>query len=214
MNYDGVRESEFFMKKFILMLLVVLLMPVTVLAETCHADGVTIESIEMIEKSEGSKELSPAKANGTSMDLDISFTREKDYIIYKVVIKNNTENDYVLDEAMFTKNYNNVSYKFETDNKLVKAGNVRELSLRVELISVPEKFHKNSYVKISTFMLPEIEIEYNSFKLETETDAPKVPTTWTLSEADKKKQPNYNILFGAETNYYENNPYWSIQHLH
>jgi len=59
-------------------------------------------------------------------------------------------------------------------------------------------------------MLPEIEIEYNSFKLETETDAPKVPTTWTLSEADKKKQPNYNILFGAETNYYENNPYWSI----
>jgi len=59
-------------------------------------------------------------------------------------------------------------------------------------------------------MLPEIEIAYDSFKLETETDAPKVPTTWTLSEADRKKQPNYNILFGAETNYYENNPYWKI----
>ena len=143
MNYDGVRESEFFMKKFILMLLVILLMPATVLAETCHADGITIESIETIEKSEGTKELSSAKANGTYMDLDISFTREKDYIIYKIVIKNNTENDYVLDEAMFTKNYNNVSYKFETDNKLVKAGNVRELSLRVELISVPENGHFN-----------------------------------------------------------------------
>ena len=143
MNYDGVRESEFFMKKFILMLLVILLMPATVLAETCHADGITIESIETIEKSEGTKELSSAKANGTYMDLDISFTREKDYIIYKIVIKNNTENDYVLDEAMFTKNYNNVSYKFETDNKLVKAGNVRELSLRVELISIPENGHFN-----------------------------------------------------------------------
>jgi hypothetical protein len=79
-----------------------------------------------------------------------------------------------------------------------------------ELISIPEKFHKNSYVKLETFMLPEVEIAYDSFKLETEADAPKVPTAWTASEADKKRPTNYNILFGAETNYYENAEYWKL----
>ena len=78
-----------------------------------------------------------------------------------------------------------------------------------ELISIPEKFHKNSYVKLETFMLPEVEITYDSFKLETEADAPKVPTAWTASEVDKKRPTNYNILFGAETNYYENAEYWN-----
>ena len=79
-----------------------------------------------------------------------------------------------------------------------------------ELISIPEKFHKNSYVKLETFMLPEVEIAYDSFKLETEADAPKVPTAWTASEVDKKRPTNYNILFGAETNYYENAEYWKL----
>ena len=79
-----------------------------------------------------------------------------------------------------------------------------------ELIEIPDNFMKNTHVKLSTFMLPEIEIQYNSFKLETEMDAPKAPSTWTLSEDDKKRNPNANILFGAETGYYENQFYWIV----
>ena len=134
---------------------------------------------------------------------EISFVRYPIFPYIKVSIVNPTlVADNVLDVS--TININSLQ-----ELRTIRKQKDDIISLN-ELISVPEKFHKNSYVKISTFMLPEIEIEYNSFKLETEADAPKVPTTWTLSEADKKKQPNYNILFGAETNYYENNPYWSI----
>ena len=129
------------MRKLFFLLLVFLFIPMTVFAETCNSDGITINSIEVIEKSEGTKELSAAKAHGSNLDLDISFTREKDYIRYKMIIKNNTEDDYILNESMVNKKYNNVSYDFETDSKLVKAGSTREIILKVELTSNPEGSH-------------------------------------------------------------------------
>ncbi len=91
----------------------------------------------MIEKAEGSAEITPAKANGTVIDLDISFTRVDDYIKYKITVVNNTDGDYVLDESMFNKKYTNVKYLFETDNMIVKAGSTRELTLSVSLINDP-----------------------------------------------------------------------------
>ena len=38
------------MKKILIIFLSILLIPINVFAETCNAEGVTIQSIEMIEK--------------------------------------------------------------------------------------------------------------------------------------------------------------------
>ena len=126
-----------YMKKILILFLSIILIPINVFAETCNAEGVTIQSIEMLEKAAGAAELSAAKANGTVIDLDISFTRVDDYINYKITIENNTDGDYVLDESMFNKKYTNVKYLFETDNMIVKAGSTRDLTLSVSLINDP-----------------------------------------------------------------------------
>ena len=134
------------MKKILILLFSILLIPINVFAETCNAEGVTIQSIEMLEKAAGAAELSAAKANGTVIDLDISFTRVDDYIKYKTTIKNNTDVDYVLDESMFNKKYTNVKYTFETDDKIVKAGATRDLTLIISLTKNPtvDKFNETN----------------------------------------------------------------------
>ena len=134
------------MKKVLILLLSVLLIPMNVFAETCDPEGVTIQSIEMIEKADGSFELTEATANGTVLNLDIAFTRKDDYIKYKTTVKNNTDVDYVLDESMFNKKYTNVRYTFETEDKMVKAGSTRDLTLLVSLTDDPgmSKFNETN----------------------------------------------------------------------
>jgi hypothetical protein len=119
--------------KRLIVLLIILLIPFNVFAETCDPSGITIQSIEMIGKSDGSNELNSAKANGTNINLDISFTKVNDYINYKLIIKNNTEDEYVLDESMFNKNYKNVEYKISSSNKTITAGSTKEIVLSVSL---------------------------------------------------------------------------------
>jgi hypothetical protein len=122
-------------------------------------------------------------------------------------IKISVENPTLLQDKVFDVSVININ----TMNDLITIRKQKDTTIILdELITLPEKYHKNSYLKIETFMLPEVEIAYDSFKLETELDAPKIPTAWTSSEADKKRPTNYNILFGAETNYYENSPYWKL----
>ena len=123
--------------KRLIVLLIILLIPINVFAETCDPSGITIQSIEMIEKSNGSKEITKATISETQINLDISLTNEKDNIKYKLTIKNNTDVDYVLDESMFKKNYDNISYIFETDNKTLKAGATKDIVLSVELTKNP-----------------------------------------------------------------------------
>ncbi len=134
------------MKKILILFLSIILIPINVFAETCNAEGVTVQSIEMIEKAAGAAELSAAKVNGTVIDLDVSFTRVDDYIKYKTTIKNNTDVDYVLDESMFNKKYTNVKYTFETDDKMVKAGAARDLTLVISLTKNPtvDKFNETN----------------------------------------------------------------------
>ena len=118
------------MRKILLFIITILIfIPTFVFAED---NSVVIESITMIDKSPTASELSPAKADGTSINIDISFAKVNDYIKYKLVVKNNTDDDYVLDESMFTKKYDNFSYQFETENKTVKAKSTRDVIFNVK----------------------------------------------------------------------------------
>ncbi len=126
------------MKKFFIFLYAFLLIiPVNLYAEECYSDGVTLQSVTMVDKSEYAKELTKARGRGTLLDLDIAFSKQNDYIKYNVVVKNNTDTNYVLDESMFNKDYSNVAYIFETTDKTVKAGQTRELELTVKLANMP-----------------------------------------------------------------------------
>ncbi len=138
------------MRNICILLLAIILIPITVYADTCNPDGITIQSIKMIEKSDSTRELTEAKVNGTTLNLDIMFSKEKDFIKYKTTIKNNTEDDYVLDESMFNKKYSNIQYTFETNDKVVKAGTTKDLTLNVSLINTPTE---SRFKETNTFNL-------------------------------------------------------------
>ena len=80
------------MKKIILFIL--LLITICLIPNVYAADDVKIESIDVLEKSENTEVLTPTSFKGLDIDLDIRFLEKDDYILYKVVVANDSNKDY------------------------------------------------------------------------------------------------------------------------
>ena len=138
------------MKKFIIpFLLFMMFIPFYVNAETCNTDKITINSITIKSKSDSVKELEKATASGKNINLNLSMSEVGDNIKYKVVVKNDSNEDYELDKTSLNINSAFINYSFETDDNsnIVKANSSKNVTLKVEYkIEVPEdKFKNGSY---------------------------------------------------------------------
>ena len=131
------------MKKFILpILLFLLFIPIFVNAETCDTDKITISSITMESKSDNVEELEEATANGQNIKLNLSMSEVGDNATYKVVIKNDSDEDYELDKTSLSSNSDYINYTFESEDNsnVVKAGEVKSVFLKVNYVNeVPDE---------------------------------------------------------------------------
>ena len=96
------------MKRIILFLLL-LFTPFVVFAETCDYN-ISIDSIELITKSNGVKELQKASTNGMNINLYLSMNDVGDNAKYEIVIKNSSNSDYELDNANIGINDKYINY--------------------------------------------------------------------------------------------------------
>ena len=138
------------MKKFILpVLLFLMFIPFYVNAETCDIDKITIENIIIENKSNNVEELDEANARGKSINLNLSMSEVGDNIEYKFVVKNDSNEDYELDQTSLNLNSDYVNYSFETEDNtnIVKAHSSKNVTLRIEYKNeVPkDKFKSGSY---------------------------------------------------------------------
>ena len=85
------------MKKIILLMIIVMSIPFFVKAETCDSDKITISSIKIENKSESVNEINPVNINGKNINLNLSMIEPGDNIQYKMVVQNNSNDDYELD---------------------------------------------------------------------------------------------------------------------
>lgn len=123
------------MKKTIIqLLLLMMILPILVNAETCDKDKISISSITIENKTDNVKELNEATASGKNINLTLSMSEVGDNIEYKLVVRNDSNEDYELGENSFNLNSDYIDYSFETEDNsnIIKPNSSKNIHLIVE----------------------------------------------------------------------------------
>ncbi len=124
------------MKKKLLVMLLLLLIPILSYAETCDESKIKIESINLSSLEGSAKEKSNPVIDGRNINLNLNMSKVGDSALYTVKVKNESDEEYLLDESSLTKESDYIVYSLETDDdKIIKPKEEKSVSLRV-------KYHK------------------------------------------------------------------------
>ncbi len=104
--------------------------------------GVTIKSIDLVDKSINTTEASKAKANGLSMDFDLKFKEVNDYAKYNIVVENKDNKDYKISVDSNFENSKYISYKYDNAD-ILKANSDTEFYVTV---TYNKKLDESNYV--------------------------------------------------------------------
>ena len=123
-------------KKFVLFSIILFLLSLQsiVNAKTCDNDKISITSIELEETTENVTELKEAKVDDKNIYLNLSMLEVGNAARYKIVIKNDSEDDYELTENSLNTNSDYIDYKFELndDSKILEKKSSKTVFLRVQ----------------------------------------------------------------------------------
>lgn len=142
-------------KKLLFVLLCILLLPFMVNAKT--EDEVSIKSVELVEKTGGAEEVEAPVIVDKTIRLSTSVSDVGDSITYKIVIKNDSSENFELDKKSFDLSSDYIKYtsSFQEDSNVVKANSLKEVYLKIEYKKeVPEELLTNGdYVDSQTIEL-------------------------------------------------------------
>ena len=125
---------------------IILLLPFIVKAESCDLDSISIASINLEDKSDNVTEFDEATANGNKINLNLNMVDVGDNVVYKVVVKNNSDDDFSLDKSSFNLSSDYIDYIIESDDNsnVVKANSSKTIYLKVKYANeVPEESFDN-----------------------------------------------------------------------
>ena len=127
------------MKKYLLLLLL-LLVPFMVHAK----DGLTVEKLEYVEKSELAEVLEDATFKDLSISINLRFHNLDDYVKYKITIKNDTNKDYDLNSEEKLTDYIKMKFEgLEKDDEILKANSTKTFYLIIYYaVPVPKEEFK------------------------------------------------------------------------
>lgn len=110
-----------------------LLAPLSVSAVSCDAKAICPTSIEYLEKSANTEELTDASISNNKINIDVKMLELGDYIKYKLVLENVSEDEYKLEDVSFDNDKPIVYYAVFTDDKdTIAPGENKEAILTVE----------------------------------------------------------------------------------
>ncbi len=95
------------------------------------SENVKIKSIDLVDKSDNTTEISKATFNGLTMDFNLKFYKVNDYAKYKVVVENKESKDY---KILVDSNFGNskyITYEYEKTENL-KANSDTEFLITVK----------------------------------------------------------------------------------
>lgn len=119
------------MKKKLLFLLL-LVIPFMVNAESCDENKIKFESIKLVSMVGNAQEKSSATINGRKINLDLRMSKVGDSAVYSVLVKNESEDEYLLDESSLLEESDYISYSLEMDSdNVLKPGEEKMVYLRV-----------------------------------------------------------------------------------
>ena len=161
-----------------LLLLIIMFIPCIVNAETCDNDKIIVSSITIDNKSDNVNETDAATIDDKTINLNLNMSNVGDNIRYKINVKNDSNDDYLLDKNSVNVSSDYVDYIIESEDNsnIVKAKTSKNIYLRVNYSKqVPTDAFENGvfndkvYMKVnlSTSELenPSTGIKYISFML-------------------------------------------------
>ena len=122
------------MKKIIISLLVLILIPFMVNAKGCEPDKITIQSVTINNKTENVSEKTIPSIKDKTINIGLNMSEVGDSIEYRMIVKNDSNEDYLLDKRTISNNSDYIDYTLETRDKtnIIKAKDQKEVYLRVE----------------------------------------------------------------------------------
>ena len=175
--------------KYIKLLLILLLIPFIVLAEECDISKITITSMEQQNINGSAEEINEPTYQNRTINLDIKMYDVGDSITYNMTIKNDSKEDYMIDEDTFKTNSDYIEYTLKTNdnNNVVKANDSKDVSLIVT--------YKN---KVDSSLLNNNKFDAsNSLKLSLNTNSKEqeldVITTDNVKKIDNVSNPVTSI---------------------
>ena len=144
--------------KYLRIFLILLLIPFIVLAEECDVSNIAITSMKP-NKIEGNTEvISDPTFEDRTINLNLKMYDVNDSITYDMTIKNDSKEDYMIDEDTFKTDSDYIEYTLKTkDNtNIVKANSTKEVSLIVtykkevdDSLLTNNKFNASNSLKLS-----------------------------------------------------------------
>ena len=166
------------MKYIKYLILLLLFIPFIVLAK----DDVEIKSITLLEKSEDVTEIENAKYEGLKINFSLRFKNKDDYAKYKVILKNNSDKDYEIDNQTTFNEGNFVKYEYLVDNDIKVLKNNEEITMYIVITYYKEvganRFvngvyseNNNASIELSNMVIDEGEKNVISFVTNPETSS-------------------------------------------
>lgn len=95
-------------------------------------DSVKITDVKMLEKSDYTDIVDEATYEGLNINFNVKFNKEKDYIVYKVIIKNEDNEDYELTGSNDFSASKYIEYKVDyTGGNVIKANSTKEATITI-----------------------------------------------------------------------------------
>ena len=104
------------MKKILMIITLFIIMMIP----NVYAKDISIESISKESNSNSNIELHEPLIDGFSIKLDLSFKEKGEYIKYKIIINNETDKDYHIDENKNNSEYVKYSYQYDDSNYIIE----------------------------------------------------------------------------------------------
>ena len=124
------------MKK--ILIFIILLLPFYVYAEdSCSQDDIQIESIVLDSTQGNIEQTTEPSTDNNQINLGLKANVIDDNAVYKVVIKNTSNQDYVFDQSSLSTDYLNYDITYEDNSDIVKAGESKTIYLKVHYATKP-----------------------------------------------------------------------------
>ena len=139
------------MKKLLLFLLA-LLTPFFVSAEE---QDIEIKEIKLLEKSEGTEELSAPVYEGLKVNFDLKFNNVNDKAKYQITLKNNTSEDFLLEDEVKYSDDSYIAYDIKYTDKELKGNKEATATMTVSYYKeIPvSEFDDGEYIKTNKYTI-------------------------------------------------------------
>ena len=128
-----------------ILLCIMFLIPVVVNAESCNTDKIQINSIELVDRSSTAKELKTAEVSGNEVNIKVKMKVPGDKIKYKLVLKNESDEDLEFNKNLIHISGDYIDYKLEFDDiNNIKSNSTKNVYLIIQYKhEVPENKYQS-----------------------------------------------------------------------